>query len=115
MLHLISEEASADLEEITDYFLSVSVGAGDALWASKAERFVTEFDRKCLYLTQFLCIGKLYIELTSELRGIRLERYIVFYRVYSDRLSIVRIVNASRDLKKLFSESWSTVEPPPNP
>jgi hypothetical protein len=30
MLHLISEEASADLEEITDYFLNVSVEAGDS-------------------------------------------------------------------------------------
>jgi toxin ParE1/3/4 len=97
MLHLISEEASADLEEITDYFLSVSVEAGD--------RFVEEFDGKCLYLTQFPYIGKLYAELAPDLRGLRLERYIIFYRVYSDRLSIVRIVNASRDLKGLFSES----------
>ena len=97
MLHLISEEASADLEEITDYFLNVSVEAGD--------RFVKEFDRKCLYLTQFPYIGKRYAELASDLRGLRLERYIIFYRVYSDRLSIVRIVNASRDLKGLFSES----------
>ena len=97
MLHLISEEASVDLEDITDYFLGVSVEAGD--------RFVTEFDRKCLYLTQFPYIGKLYAELSPDLRGIRLERYIIFYRVYSDRLTIVRIVNASRDLKKLFSES----------
>lgn len=97
MLHLISEEASADLEEITDYFLSASVEAGD--------RFVKEFDRKCLYLTQFPYIGKLYVELAPELRGIRLERYIIFYRVYSDRLSIVCIINTSRDLKKLFSES----------
>ncbi len=97
MLHLISEEASADLEEITDYFLSVSVEAGD--------RFVKEFDRKCSHLTQFPYIGKLYTALAPDLRGIRLERYIIFYRVYSDRLTIVRIVNASRDLKKLFSES----------
>ncbi len=76
MLHLISEEASADLEEITDYFLSVSVEAGD--------RFVKEFDRKCLYLTQFPYMGKIYAELAPELRGIRLERHIIFYRVYPD-------------------------------
>jgi hypothetical protein len=38
MLHLISEEAGLDLAEITDYFLKVSVEAGD--------RFVSDFDRK---------------------------------------------------------------------
>ena len=96
MLHLISEEASADLEDITDYFLNVSVESGD--------RFVKEFDRKCLYLTQFPYIGKIYPDLAPDLRGIRLERYIIFYRVYSERLSIIRIVNASRDMKRLFSE-----------
>jgi plasmid stabilization system protein ParE len=45
MLYLISEDANRDLDEITDYFLSVSVDAGD--------KFVASFDRKCLYLTKF--------------------------------------------------------------
>jgi toxin ParE1/3/4 len=97
MLYLISEEANRDLDEITDYFLSVSVDAGD--------KFVASFDRKCLYLTQFPRIGKLYPSLGNDLRGIRLERYIVFYRVFPDRLIIVRILNASRDLKAQFFES----------
>jgi toxin ParE1/3/4 len=95
MLHLISEEASLDLAEITDYFLKVSVDAGD--------RFVSDFDRKCLYLTQYPLIGKRYGDLGDDLRGVRLERYIIFYRVYADRLVIVRVVNASRDLKQIFS------------
>jgi toxin ParE1/3/4 len=97
MLYLISEEANRDLDEITDYFLSVSVDAGD--------KFVASFDRKCLYLTKFPHIGKLYPMLSNDLRGIRLERYIVFYRVFPDRLVIVRILNASRDLKAQFFES----------
>jgi toxin ParE1/3/4 len=47
----------------------------------------------------------LYPLLGDNLRGIRLERYIVFYRVFPDRLIIVRILNASRDLKAQFFES----------
>jgi toxin ParE1/3/4 len=95
MLYLISEEANRDLDEITDYFLNVSVDAGD--------RFVTSFDERCLYLTQFPHIGKRYPDLGNNLRGIRLGRYTVFYRVFPDRLVIARVLNASRDLKGIFS------------
>jgi toxin ParE1/3/4 len=97
MVYLISEEANRDLDEITDYFLSMSVNAGD--------KFVKSFTQKCIYLTQFPYIGKLYPELGDGLRGIRLERYIIFYQVFPDSLIIVRILNASRDLKAIFSQN----------
>lgn len=97
MLYLISDEANLDLDEITSYFLSVSVKAGD--------KFVESFNQKCFYLTQFPYIGKLYPDLGDNLRGLRLERYIVFYQIFPDRLVIVRILNASRDLKSLFSSN----------
>jgi toxin ParE1/3/4 len=42
--HIISPEASQDLEEIIDYFASVNIDAG--------ERFVDEFNKKCKYLQQ---------------------------------------------------------------
>jgi toxin ParE1/3/4 len=43
--HIISPEASQDLEEIIDYFASINIDAG--------ERFVDEFDKKCKYLANF--------------------------------------------------------------
>ena len=42
----IALEASRDMEAIVDYFLERSVDAG--------ERFVQDFNQKCLYLTKLL-------------------------------------------------------------
>ena len=43
MLHLISEEASADLEDVIDYFLSVSIEAGNRLCERvRSQMFVSD-------------------------------------------------------------------------
>jgi toxin ParE1/3/4 len=94
-LYFIADDANRDLEDIMDYFFSVNIDAGD--------QFVNSFNQKCLYLTQFPYIGKLYSDLAPDLRGVRLERYIIFYRGFPDSLIIVRVVNASRNLKAIFS------------
>lgn len=93
---LISLEASRDLDEIVSYFQTYSLDAGD--------RFVAEFSKKCTYLTQFPNIGKRYPELHSSMRGILLDRYIIFYEVIEDGIIIARVVSASRDLTTLFEE-----------
>lgn len=94
---LISIEASRDLNEIVDYFQTRSLDAGD--------RFVTAFNQKCQYLTQFPSIGKRYPHLHADLRGISLDTYIIFYQLVTDGIVIVRVVSGYRDLSSLFEES----------
>lgn len=94
---LISIEASCDLNEIVDYFQTRNLDAG--------ERFVIAFNQKCQYLTQFPNIGKPYPHLRSDLRGISLDNYIIFYQLVEDGIIIVRVVNGYRDLSSLFEDT----------
>jgi toxin ParE1/3/4 len=75
---IISLEASRDLDDILDYFLTRDIETG--------ERFLREFNKKCQYLTRFPNIGRSYSNFDPTLRGIPLNSYIIFYRLFEDRL-----------------------------
>ena len=60
MQYVIAQEATQDLDEILDYFLSRNIDAG--------ERFIQEFNKKCQYLTQFPNIGRSYANLDPNLK-----------------------------------------------
>lgn len=92
----ITIPASQDLDEISDYFLSQSVDAGD--------RFVTAFNQKCIHLARYPYIGKSYTHLRAGLRGLLLMNYIIFYRVIGDDVEILRVVSGYRNLQDVFSE-----------
>ena len=62
MQYVLAKEATQDLDEILEYFLS---GNTDA-----EERFIQEFNKKCKYLTQFPNIGRSYAPLDPTLRGL---------------------------------------------
>ena len=96
MQYAISLEASKDLDDILDYFLSRNIEAG--------ERFIQEFNKKCEYLTSFPNIGRSYSNFDRTLRGIPLDSYIIFYRVFEDSLVIARVVSGYRDLESLFTD-----------
>lgn len=93
--YIVSQEASEDLEEIVDYFLTRNIEAG--------ERFVTQFNKKCQNLATFPNLGRIYAYFSPSLRGIPLDGYIIFYRALEDRIVIVRVVSGYRDLRALFS------------
>ena len=69
----ISRTASYDLEEIVDYLSDRGFDSG--------EQFLKKFIQKCRNLVNFPLIGKLYDDLDSGLRGVFLDRYIIFYQV----------------------------------
>jgi toxin ParE1/3/4 len=94
--HIISPEASRDLSEIIDYFVSRNIDAGD--------RFVDEFDKKCKYLANFPNMGRSYGNVKADLRGVPLDSYIVLYRVIDNGIEIVRVVSGYRNLESLFAE-----------
>ncbi|NJL61698.1 MAG: type II toxin-antitoxin system RelE/ParE family toxin [Methylacidiphilales bacterium] len=95
MQYAISLEATQDLDEILDYFLSRNIEAG--------EKFIREFNKKCEYLTSFPNIGRSYANLDPNLRGISLDNYIIFYRIYENQLVIARVVSGYRNLESLFT------------
>ena len=97
MQYVLAKEATQDLDEILDYFLSRNIDAG--------ERFIQEFNKKCKYLTQFPNIGRSYANLDPTLRGIPVDGYILFYRVFEDNIIIVRVISGYRDLKSVFTDA----------
>jgi toxin ParE1/3/4 len=93
---IIAVEASADLDEIGDYFLDRSVEAG--------ERWFQDFNQKCKYLAQFPSIGRSYSDIRSYLRGVPLSGFIIFYRLKGNGIEIMRIVSGRRNLDEIFSD-----------
>jgi toxin ParE1/3/4 len=90
----ITVPASRDLDEISDYFLTQSLEAG--------ERFVQTFNQKCSNLARFPHLGKSYTHLMPGLRGISLMNHIIFYRVVEQNIEILRVVSGFRDLEQVF-------------
>lgn len=97
MQYVITQKAIQDLDDILDYFLSRNIDAG--------ERFIKEFNKKCKYLAQFPNIGRSYANIDLTLRGIPVNGYIIFYRVFEDNLVIVRVISGYRDLKSIFTNA----------
>lgn len=96
MEYFIAKDASLDLDEILDYFLVRNINAG--------ERFIREFNQKCQNIAQFPNIGRSYAKFDTRLRGIPLDGYIIFYRVFEDSVVIVRVVSGYRDLNSIFTD-----------
>ncbi len=96
-IYIISPEASQDLDEIYSYISHYSFDA--------ATRFVDAFDRKCETVANFPGIGKIYEDLSPQLRGIILDKYIIFYRPVETDVEIIRVVSGYRNLEEIFSES----------
>jgi toxin ParE1/3/4 len=90
----IAQTANYDLEEIVDYLSDQGFDAG--------EQFLKKFAQKCRNLVNFPRIGKPYDDLRPGLRGILLDRYIIFYQVTDEAVTIVRVVRGDRDLTTLF-------------
>lgn len=93
---VITRAASQDLDEIVDYFLSRNIDAG--------EQFVKSFNEKCQKLAQFPFMGREYVEVLSNLRGLPLKGYIIFYQVIDEAISIVRILSGYQDLRSVLLE-----------
>jgi toxin ParE1/3/4 len=95
--YLLSPAAIQDLDEITDYFAEHNIDAGD--------KFVDEFSKKCRYLTQFPLMGRSYSEIRPYLRGLPLQKYIIFYRIIDNGIEIMRVIRGDRDLEAVFEEN----------
>jgi toxin ParE1/3/4 len=95
--YVINILASRDLNEIADYFAENNLEAG--------ERFFRAVNRKCQQLVAFPNSGKSYAEIRSDLRGIALEGYVIFYRVLDEGIEILRVVSGRRNFPSLFEDA----------
>jgi toxin ParE1/3/4 len=94
--YVINIVASRDLREISDYFYSRNIEAG--------ERFLQKFTRKCEQLVAFPNLGRSYTSIQPGLHGVPLENYVIFYRLIEDDIEIMRVVSGRRDLQSLFQD-----------
>ena len=95
--YVINVLASEDLREIAEYFAQTNLEAG--------EHFFREFNRKCKQLTAFPNSGKSYAGIRTDLRGLPLEGYVIFYRLLDDGIEILRVVSGRRNLPTIFKDS----------
>jgi toxin ParE1/3/4 len=92
----LSVEADKDIEAIFDY-------TSEEFGIDQAVIYVREFDDTFGKLLDNPELGSKRSEIRKGLRSIVKESHIVFYRVRKDRIRIVRILHASRDLPNFLT------------
>jgi len=94
MNFILAPSTTHDLNRLSQYFLETNVEAGERLFKALNQKFY--------HLTQFPNIGKPYPHLDPNIRGLLVEKYIIFYRVTETQVEIVRVVDGRQDLTQLF-------------
>ena len=91
---VIADQAQEDLLDIWLYI------ANDSPLA--ANNVLDLLHEKCLALCATPELGRARDELLPGLRCLPVKRYIIFYRITSRALEIVRILSGYRDIENLF-------------
>lgn len=100
---IIAPRASQDIDE---HFAYIAQNNSDA-----ALRFFDATRQTFARLAQMPGMGRLYPVQNSRLEGLRrfpvkgFENYLIFYLSFLDHIEIVRILNASRDLEEVLTDS----------
>jgi toxin ParE1/3/4 len=95
MNFILALSTTRDLDRLSQYFLDTNIEAG--------ERLFKKLNQKFYNLTQFPNLGKPYPHLDPNIRGLLVEKYIIFYRVTEIQVEIVRVVDGRQDLTQLFT------------
>lgn len=96
LFYELSIEADQDIDAIFDYSL-------EQFGVDQAVAYVSGFDDAFTQLLDNPDLGSKRPEIRKGLRSLVRESHIVFYRVLKDRIRIVRILHASRDLPKFLT------------
>jgi toxin ParE1/3/4 len=90
-----SNKALTDLKEIYSYSI--------AQWSeSQANKYYFDLIQNCHKIQSFPLIGKVYLNVYSQPRGLLVNKHVVFYKIEKDSIRIIRILHESKDLKKSF-------------
>jgi toxin ParE1/3/4 len=87
----LTELAENDVSAIYDY--TVSKYSKD-----KAARYLIGLDELFSNIIENPYIGKERSDVRAELRSFVYEKHVVFYRILSDRIRIIRVLHASCDM-----------------
>lgn len=93
-----TNKAKTDLEEIWEYSCEI--------WSEKqADKYYLEITDKCEDLKLDFEQGKDYSKLIVNLKGIKINKHIIFYRILNHgAIEIERILHEKMDLKKHLHE-----------
>ena len=94
--YILSDNAENDISEIYDYTESAH-GTG------QASTYLSGLETTLNMLVDGPNLGKLRPEIRKELRSFIYEKHIIFYRVLSDHIRIVRVLHSRRDIPKYFN------------
>jgi toxin ParE1/3/4 len=81
MNFILAPSATRDLDRLSQYFLETNVEVGERLFKALNQWFYQ--------LTQFPNLGKPYSQLNPTIRGLLVEKHIIFYRVTEIEVEIV--------------------------
>jgi toxin ParE1/3/4 len=95
MNFILAPSTTRDLDRLSEYFLETNVEAGERLFKALNQQFYN--------LTKFPNLGKPYPHLNPNIRGLLVEKYLIFYRVTTTEVEIVRVVDGRQDLTQLFA------------
>ena len=90
---IVQPSAEADLREIAEYIEAANPGRGVSYVAEMRSTIA-------LYAEQPLS-GRERTDVADGLRGFPFGNYVVFYRPLADGITVVRVIHAKRDLKRL--------------
>lgn len=92
--------ACADLKRIWE-----SIAMPSDMWGgtvsenlSAAEDFARKFSRHCELLAANPEMGPARDELLQRMRSSSFEKYVIFYRMHGERVEVLRVLRASRDV-----------------
>jgi len=93
-------EAEQDLLDIWTY-LSLEATA------RVADQQLLRIDAGCRTLTRFPHLGRLRTELGTDIRSILVQPYVVFYRLTSTAVGVLRVLHGRRDIDDIFAKPSS--------
>jgi toxin ParE1/3/4 len=91
---VFTDKADQDLIRIYSYLTDRNPKAADNL--------VRGIDRKLKNLSAFPFIGRARPKLGEDIRSLVVGNHLIFYRVYSDCIAIVRIIDGRMDIDEEF-------------
>jgi toxin ParE1/3/4 len=91
---VVSRDADDDLQQIACYLVERNPLAAASIF--------DDINRKFVNLTHFPFIGRDRSSLRPGIRSIVADPYVIFYRVDSERITILRILHGRRDIDAEF-------------
>lgn len=93
-----TNKAKTDLEEIWEYTYET--------WSeNQADKYYLEITESCQNLKYDFKLGKDYSNLLLDLKGMKINKHVIFYRILmSGEIEVERILHENMDIKKHLNE-----------